>query len=178
MGPLPACEMRKTYRVCVEAQDIDVTVEDAEGAFLASLGGTTHRVDVAEVGQGWYSLAVDGRSHDVTVPGHDVRPAAPFTLIVDGETYRVRVGGDRSFGRSGQGRTAEAGGEVRAPMPGLVIALQAGEGADVALGQPLIIMEAMKMQMEIRAPRAGTVARVHVTAGQEVAGGQLLVTMR
>jgi biotin carboxyl carrier protein len=171
--------MRKTYRVHVESQDIDVTVEDVEGALLASLGGATQRVDVTDVGKERYSLVVDGRPHDVTVSSHNVLTvASPFALVIDGETYTVRVGGDSSSGRAGQGRQAPAAGEVRAPMPGLVVALQTAEGTVVAPGQPLIIMEAMKMQMEIRAPHAGTVGRLHVTAGQEVAGGQLLVTMR
>jgi len=62
-------------------------------------------------------------------------------------------------------------------MPGLLVALHVSEGAEVALGQPVIILEAMKMQMEIRAPHAGTVRQVHVAPGQEVAGGQLLVTI-
>jgi 3-methylcrotonyl-CoA carboxylase alpha subunit len=62
-------------------------------------------------------------------------------------------------------------------MPGLLVAVQVAAGAEVALGQPLIIMEAMKMQMEIRAPRAGRVRQVHVTAGEEITGGRLLVTL-
>jgi len=62
-------------------------------------------------------------------------------------------------------------------MPGLLLAVPVDQGAQVVAGQPLAIMEAMKMQMEIRAPHAGTVRRVHVSPGQELAAGQLLISM-
>ena len=62
-------------------------------------------------------------------------------------------------------------------MPGLVVAVLAAEGASVAAGQPLVTMEAMKMQMELRAPAAGVVRKVHVASGAEVSGGQVLVTI-
>jgi propionyl-CoA carboxylase alpha chain len=62
-------------------------------------------------------------------------------------------------------------------MPGLVVAIQAGPGTAVLAGQPLIIMEAMKMHMEIRAPHAGVIRAVHVAPGQEVSGDELLATV-
>ncbi len=163
--------MTHTYRVRVGSREFEVAVEEAEGGLVVSLCGATHRVDVADVVPGWYSLLVDGRPHDVGL-GPD-----PRTLVLDGETYAVEAGGTVASGGAGRGRSASRTGEVRAPMPGLVVGLQAAAGAGVATGQLLIIMEAMKMQMEIRAPHTGTVRQVHVAAGQEVAGGQLLVTI-
>jgi biotin carboxyl carrier protein len=177
----------KTYRVRVGADEMDVTVGEAEGVLRVSLAGSTHRVDLAEVVPGRFSLIVDGQCHDVGVGSETASPAFAAsgqsggrrrrTVMVDGETYVTEV--DRSAPGSGAAPThaAHHGSEVRAPMPGLLVALHVAEGAEVAAGQPLIIMEAMKMQMEIRAPRAGTVRRVHVTAGQEIAGDQLIVTL-
>ena len=177
----------KTYRVRVGTDETDVTVgEEADGALRVSLSGTAHRIDVAEIVPGRHSLIVDGLCHDLC-EGHEAEsraasgPPGPedgrrrWTVTVDGETYTVEVAG-RTSGRTGPARAAPAS-EVRASMPGLLVALQVAEGAEVAAGQPLIIMEAMKMQMEIRAPRAGTVRRVHVAAGQEIAADQLLVTI-
>ncbi len=67
--------------------------------------------------------------------------------------------------------------EVRATLPGLVVAVSAVEGDEVIDGDPLITIEAMKMQNEVRAPRAGRVAEVAVAAGQTVASGALLVRL-
>ena len=167
---------------------MDVTVrEEADGILCVSLAGSTHRVDLAEVVPGRFSLVVDGGSHDLGVgPEQDVGSALRasdrggqrgWTVIVDGETYVAEIGRRTHGSGTAPGQAAPHGSGVRAPMPGLLVALQVNEGAAVAAGQPLLIMEAMKMQMEIRASRAGTVRRIHVTAGQEIAGDQLLITI-
>jgi biotin carboxyl carrier protein len=65
--------------------------------------------------------------------------------------------------------------EVRATLPGLVVALAVKEGDEVSSGAALLTLEAMKMQNEVRAPRAGRVAAIGVVAGQAVAAGTLLL---
>ena len=62
-------------------------------------------------------------------------------------------------------------------MPGLVVSVAVAEGDVVASGQPLAVLEAMKMQNPVRAPRGGRVARVFVTAGAHVEGGAALVEL-
>ena len=64
---------------------------------------------------------------------------------------------------------------VRAAMPGIVVSVAVGAGDVVAAGQPLLILEAMKMQNPVRAPWSGRVARVLVQAGVQVDGGAALV---
>jgi len=169
----------KRYRVHVGAEDVEVALREVDGKLLVSLGSATHRVDVAEVVPGVYSLVVDGRCHDLNVAEHAAGGlgARRWNLTIDGEACVAEVGGRSRSSRTGLAHPASHTGEVRAPMPGLLVALHVSEGAEVALGQPVIILEAMKMQMEIRAPHAGTVRQVHVAPGQEVAGGQLLVTI-
>jgi biotin-dependent carboxylase-like uncharacterized protein len=70
---------------------------------------------------------------------------------------------------------AEHGHALRAPMPGLVVSVGVAPGDVVAAGQPLLVIEAMKMQSPVRAPRGGCVARVFVQAGMQVEGGAALV---
>ena len=65
--------------------------------------------------------------------------------------------------------------DVRATLPGLVVAVAVTPGAEVAEGTPLLTIEAMKMQNEVRAPRAGRVIEVTVSAGQAVATGASLL---
>jgi antagonist of KipI len=64
---------------------------------------------------------------------------------------------------------------VCAAMPGLIVSVAVVPGDLVAEGQPLAVLEAMKMQSPVRAPRAGRVARVFVTPGAQVTGGAALV---
>ena len=68
-----------------------------------------------------------------------------------------------------------AGGSVRALMPGRVVRLFKSEGDEVKKGDPLLILEAMKMENEISAPVAGTISKVFVTDGQTVEGGAELL---
>ncbi|RMF17257.1 MAG: acetyl-CoA carboxylase biotin carboxyl carrier protein subunit, partial [Alphaproteobacteria bacterium] len=66
-------------------------------------------------------------------------------------------------------------GEVVAPMPGKVLEVQVREGDRVEHEQPLLILEAMKMEHQLRAPRAGRVARLAVAVGDQVEEGALLL---
>ena len=66
---------------------------------------------------------------------------------------------------------------LRAQLPGKVVKLLVAEGDVVTAGQPLVILEAMKMETEVAAPRGGRVARVHVAAGRILAMGDPLLDL-
>jgi len=69
----------------------------------------------------------------------------------------------------------QASGLLRAPMSGRVIAVLASEGQEVAQGDPLVVIESMKMEMPLAAPCAGRVARLHVGEGQQLNAGQAVL---
>ena len=69
---------------------------------------------------------------------------------------------------------AAASGSLRAPMPGLVKLVRVVKGDAVIKGQPLLILEAMKMEHTIAAPTAGVLAELNVRAGQQVDVGAVL----
>jgi 3-methylcrotonyl-CoA carboxylase alpha subunit len=75
------------------------------------------------------------------------------------------------------GDAAEEGGGLTAPMPGKVISVLVKEGETVRKGQPLLLMEAMKMEHTIAAPSEGRVSRVHYGVGEQVAEGAVLVAI-
>jgi len=95
-----------------------------------------------------------------------------LTIFRDGRVVPLHL---YKPGASGE----EAGGEGRitAPMPGKIINVLVAKGASVDKNQPLLIMEAMKMEMTIRAGCAGVVGELPVSAGQQVADGALLVAI-
>jgi propionyl-CoA carboxylase alpha chain len=71
-----------------------------------------------------------------------------------------------------------APGSLTAPMPGLVLRVEASVGDLVEAGQPLLVLEAMKMEHPITAPAAGTVTELPVTAGSQVDAGALLAVLK
>lgn len=115
--------------------------------------------------------------------------ASDYTVVVDGTNYKVSFTGDTAKvnGKSysfnvteskGVGDKPTADGEaktVAAAMPGLIIRIDCNEGDTVNEGDVLIIMEAMKMEMEVKSPFNGTVSSIMATQGDQVASGQELL---
>ena len=65
--------------------------------------------------------------------------------------------------------------DIKAPMPGLMIDIKVQEGHEVKIGDPLIILEAMKMENVIKSPREGTIKSIMVKKGQSVEKNQILI---
>ncbi len=104
-------------------------------------------------------------------------------VVVDGWRIDVEVEFERRAvlrerARRGAG-TASRGGpvEVRAIIPGRVVAVSVAAGDAVEAGQQVLVVEAMKMQNELRAPREGTVDRIGVAVGDTIEVGDLLVVI-
>lgn len=124
---------------------------------------------VATGAGGAYSVRVDGRSFDVTIDGDQVK--------VGGKVFEVAVGD----GAASSGKQASDAGtqiEVAAHMPGKVIRIAADVGSWVEEGDPVIIIEAMKMEVPVPAPSAGEVAQVRVSVGEQVASGACLALLQ
>ena len=119
----------------------------------------------------------DGRTVVLDVSG--VRRG--FTVHVDGD----RVDVESALGHVGLKRRPRfvdpagqvAVGSLLAPMPGSVISVRAAVGDAVTEGQPILVMEAMKMQHTIAAPYAGTVTELPVQTGQQVGAGDVLAVV-
>ena len=67
--------------------------------------------------------------------------------------------------------------EVRAPITGVVFQVVAGAGSTVAAGDPILILESMKMEIPVEAPRAGVVRELRVTEGQTVQEGEVVAIL-
>lgn len=111
-----------------------------------------------------------------------------FTVAVarNGSEWEVWSGGHRrvlgladSRDRSAIAKKVSAAGpvEIRTQMPGRVIKLLVKSGAAVTAGQPVIIVEAMKMQNEMKSPKAGSVVKIHAAEGSTVAAGETLLVI-
>ena len=83
----------------------------------------------------------------------------------------------RELPRFPPGDAGAAAGSLVAPMPGSVVRVAVEPGQEVERGQPLVVVEAMKMEHTVAAPRAGRVAEVRVAQGEQVDGGRVLVVL-
>ncbi|MBI3763191.1 MAG: biotin attachment protein [Chloroflexi bacterium] len=139
--------------------------------------GVEYAIDFASLaGQSLYSLLLDNESYESFVEERE----EAWQVLLRGVLYEVRVADEREERlRKASGGLAVSGGEfsLKAPMPGLVVAVPVAEGQTVVKGDNLIILESMKMQNELKAPRDGTVSRVRVKAGDSVEHNQVLATM-
>jgi propionyl-CoA carboxylase alpha chain len=135
-----------------------------------------------------------GGREGYAVDGVDVLRAGPteVTLARDGvaTTYTVAITGDRvDVDAPGGHRTftvtprftdpaeAVASGSLLAPMPGTVVSVAVEKGQQVEAGQPVLVLEAMKMQHTVAAPRNGTVTQLDVRPGSQVASGEVLAVV-
>lgn len=107
------------------------------------------------------------------VTGFSERLGDKLWVYVNGKTFCVE---SVSRQRKKRGPEAqESTGEVLAPMPGKIIKIEVKEGAEVALNQTLVVMEAMKMEYTLKSKTAGRVEKLGCHVGDQVALGQLLV---
>lgn len=131
-------------------------------------------IDAAEIAPGAYSVLTDGRSREVAVD----RDGDQFQVRLGGATYEMTVMDEvRARTRRPERAAVSGPAQLRAPMPGLVVAIKVAVGDVVEAGQALVVMEAMKMQNELASPGKGRVENVHVEIGQSVESGQVLVTL-
>jgi biotin carboxyl carrier protein len=99
-------------------------------------------------------------------------------VVIGGRRYGFEVDDPRSLqGRRGMGAGTEGPRPVKAPMPGRVVRLLVEAGGEVAEGQGVVVIEAMKMQNELKSPKAGRVARIGVAVGDTVGSGDVLVVV-
>ena len=143
--------------------------------------------DVVVPGQSW-ALVWEDREHGLArlVSGERAIPVvvegegADWVVTLHGRRVpvTVRTWRERLMAEAATAEPADAGPvTVKATLPGLVVAVAVEPGAEVAEGDPLLTIEAMKMQNEVRAPRAGQVLEVSVAAGQAVATGAPLLRL-
>lgn len=126
------------------------------------------RVPVHDAGGGHFVALVDGRRERLQAAAHG---DAVFVQL-RGRAWRV----DRLDPTRSAGAAAVAGaGASLAPMPGVVISLQAAVGQPVRAGAPLLVIESMKLQMTIEATADGVVAELPFAVGQTFQRGAVLV---
>jgi biotin carboxyl carrier protein len=158
----------------VDGKDFDIEIVDDHHV---RIGDRLIPVNFESVsGQPVFSLILDGKSFESFVYAGD----DGWQVLLRGRQYQVKVEDEREKRlRAAAGGGVAEGGEfhLKAPMPGLVVAIPVSEGQEIKKGQVLIILESMKMQNELKAPRDGVVNHIKVKPGESVEQKQLLLNL-
>ncbi len=140
--------------------------------YVLRIGNREYRARVEELTAERATIVVDDTSYDVDLVEIARRSAAP--AAVQRPAPRPAAAAAPKAAPATR-PSEEAPGAVPAPLPGLILKLDVKEGDSVQAGQPLLVMEAMKMENVVPAPYHGTVRQVFVTEGDSVAEGDPLV---
>jgi biotin carboxyl carrier protein len=120
-----------------------------------------------------YSVLLDGRSYDVYVE----EAADGLVVVIGGHRFEIGVRDPRKLSHKRGGPGHEGRQNVTAPMPGKVVRVLVAAGDEVAAGQGLLVVEAMKMQNELKAARPGRVETISVREGATVSAGEVLAVI-
>ncbi|MFL6570888.1 MAG: acetyl-CoA carboxylase biotin carboxyl carrier protein subunit, partial [Burkholderiales bacterium] len=146
-----------------------VRVHFGEQGLRIAVHGKEHAFAGTPLEDGALSIRLDGRMYRARA----LRDGYDWHVFAGGDyrrlTLRLGLPGEDAEGRSGS---------LAAPMPGRVVQVMSRPGETVKKGQPLLILEAMKMEHTITAPADGVVKEIHFAAGEQVLEGAELVTMQ
>lgn len=161
---------------------------------LVTIDDHTYRVELKPASRGGerYEAVVDGELVPVTLPHPMATVAEMEWLIIGGRPYEIVADSSLQWLNAYDGlhtvdvqdsservsRPRSGDGRVKAPIPGLITRVLVQPGAAVTAGQPLVILEAMKMENEIRAPFDGVISSVAVAGGQTVVRNQVLAEVQ
>ena len=136
-----------------------------------------------------YKLKINSNDYHVVVSGLSNGRA---DVMVNGQSYSVEIADAQAASDAGKPASAPAvtatapapaaakpaaGGAVKSPLPGVILDIRIKEGDTVAVGQTLVVLEAMKMENNIDSDRAGVVKSIKVNRGDSVLEGDVLITL-
>jgi len=162
--------MQRAYRI--GARRLTLAVQRAAAdRFTVSVDGTPTEVEATLIDPSTVRIIVDGVAHTLPVVG----VAGTYHVAIAGEAYVLTP--EATGATAAEHSSVLAVPQIVAPMPGKVLQVLVQPGQQVAAGDGLLILEAMKMEHRIVAEAPATVHAVHVEAGQMVDAGTVLVEL-
>ncbi len=155
-----------TYRVNVGNREY---VVDVNGNKVAVDGKPVQATLTALNNGGLVLLRNENRARELHV---QAKSSSEYAVMVNGRHLVAQV--EKGNGKCKK-RAEAATGAINAPMPGMVVNVLVKEGQTVESGDPLVILESMKMQMQLRAPVGGQIQKIAVQNRAQVEKGMLLV---
>ena len=161
------------YELEIQGQPVIVELEQRDGRVTARVGSNDYDVEVYSPEEGVYVLLAGDRVYQTRVWAPE---PSLLNVKIDGHSFSARII-DRKHRRPASVHQTEGRQNLIAPMPGKIVRVLLGAGDEVAVGQGVVVVEAMKMQNEIKSPKAGRVIEVRVSEGATVNANQVLAVV-
>ena len=136
-------------------------------------------LDIVSLGNNDFHILENGKSHRIRIEQFQ-KDAKTYKVNINGNDYSIQLkdGYDLLIEKMGLNVLSDQKvGDVKAPIPGLVIDILAKPGEEISEGTPLLILEAMKMENVLKATGEGVIKNISVEKGSTVDKGQLLIEM-
>jgi biotin carboxyl carrier protein len=162
------------YKAIINGETVEVAFERTATGIEAAVGGRKYSLDVSLVKPGVFLLNWDTRSIEVSVlPEGDISSIS--TVSIEGQRISVEIlDGRKMLQRPVRNSDRGGASEIRSPMPGKIVRVLLTAGAEVAAGQGIVVMEAMKMQNEMKSSISGRIRKIEVVEGETVRSGDLI----
>jgi biotin carboxyl carrier protein len=160
------------YEAEIDGKTLALELDERDGQISATVDGRPYEIGGARPEEGAYLLFVGDTVYEARVSS----ATNALQVSLRGKTFTATII-DRKHRRGGADHSDTAQKQLIAPMPGKVVRLLLEVGDEVAAGQGIVVVEAMKMQNEIKSPKAGRVLELRVGEGDTVAANQILAVI-
>jgi len=154
----------------------DLNVEREGHEFSVEIDGQRHELELVSLDGAVASLRYPSTGRSLQLTYHHDRNGS-WRVTVGQREFDLKVLTPAEAVAAVSAARESGPSRIMAPIPGKVVAVKVEPGDEVEPGQPLVVLEAMKMENELASEQAGKVAAVHVAAGDTVDGGELLVEL-
>lgn len=161
------------YEVEIHGRQVTIELESCDGRIQARIGPRSYDIEVVSSEKGVYTMLAGERVYEARVWAPEPNS---LSVKIGGHQFSTSII-DRKHRRPPIELGVEGRQHLVAPMPGKVVRVLLGAGDEVAMGQGVIVVEAMKMQNEIKSPKAGRVVEVRVIEGATVNANQVLAVV-
>ncbi len=158
-----------------EKHEVEINRDDRK--VTATVDGREYLLDVSEPEKGVYLIKNENNIAEVSVSPRS-GSATAFAVSLNGRELEVEIIDPKRLRGAGKADEDAAGkAEIKTAMPGKVVRILVELGAEVAKGDGIVVVEAMKMQNELKAPKDGVITDIRAAEGQTVNAGDVLVVV-
>ena len=161
------------YKVKIDQRQFEITLKEKS----ITLDGAPYDCDISQLSESQYHVIKDNKSYNIEVVDTNFEDKTAL-LDINGKKHEVSVKDklDALLEKLGMNNVGGSKvNEIKAPMPGLILSISVEEGTEVKKGDPLLILEAMKMENVIKAPGEGQVKKIRAKEGDSVEKNEVII---
>jgi len=159
-----------TYSFKLDNQIYKVNIENEDNNIVVQINDKEYPVEYTRLDDNLYSIIINGKSFTIGT----FKQGKQVQVFYAGNLYEFEAISDRELSKSGG---MGSGLEIISPMPSRVVKILKSEGDEVAEGEAVVVVEAMKMESELKALQAGKIKSIKISEGDAVEAKTLLVIL-